>query len=67
MFDISSGLPTLFIESCPIISSFCSSFKNEVISVSIYPGAMTLEVIFLEPSSLLIVFANPINPALDAA
>ena len=55
------------IESCSIIFSLFWSSKKEVISVSTYPGATTLDVIFLEPISLLIDFANPINPAFDAA
>ena len=64
---ISSGFPMRLIESCSIIFSLFWSSRNEVISVSMYPGATTLEVIFLDPISLLIDFAKPINPAFDAA
>ena len=56
-----------FIESCSIIFSLFSSLINDVMSVSIYPGATTLDVIFLLPTSLLIDFDNPIKPAFDAA
>ena len=43
------------------------SDKLSVISVLIKPGAITLHLIFLDPSSKAIDFEKPIIPAFDAA
>ena len=44
-----------------------SSESFAVISVSIKPGAITLQRMFRDPSSRAIDFEKPIIPALDAA
>ena len=49
------------------ILSFCSSVRKDVISVSIYPGAITFDVMFLDPISLAIDLLKPTKPAFDAA
>ena len=48
-------------------ASITDSDKLSVISVLINPGAITLHLIFLDPSSIAIDFENPIIPDLDAA
>ena len=65
-FPISLGLPPRFngIELYQDLS--VSSDKFLVISVSMKPGATTLHLIFLEPSSNAIDFVKPIIPAFEA-
>ena len=55
-----NGIPSL--HPCTVFSS-----RTAVISVSMNPGATTLQRIFLEPSSNAIDLENPITPALEAA
>ena len=61
----SSAEPNRLKEICFSIS--CLFFKLLVMSVSIKPGAITLQVTFLRPNSLAIDLDNPIIPALEAA
>ena len=62
----SAGVPPLLrgIEFLQFSIIFSSNFL--VISVSIKPGAITLQRIFLEPNSNAIDYENPIIPALEA-
>ena len=63
----SSGFPPRF-KGIPLThSAFTSSLRLYVISVSIKPGAMALQRMFLEPNSFATDFVKPIIPALEAA
>lgn len=66
-FAISSGDPPRL--SGILLRHPCttSSGKLPVISVSIKPGAITLERILRDPNSRAIDFENPMIPALEAA
>ena len=64
---ISEGFPPLFKGIEFLHSSTTFSSNTYVISVSINPGAITLHLIFLDPSSKAIDLENPIIPAFDAA
>ena len=63
----SDGLPDLLRGILFIQSSVTDSDNLSVISVTIKPGAMTLHLIFLEPSSSAIDFEKPIIPDFEAA
>ena len=62
----SSGVPPLFKGMAFLHFSTNSSDNFSVISVSMNPGAITLLLIFLEPSSKAIDLENPIIQAFDA-
>ena len=63
----SLGLPDLLRGMFLIQSAVTDSDNLSVISVTINPGAITLQRIFLEPSSRAIDFEKPIIPDFEAA
>ena len=62
-FVISSTIPNLFKGIVFIILFLASLFKNEVISVSMNPGAIELTVMPLEPNSFASDFVKPPKPS----
>ena len=66
-FATSLDSPGLFRGIFSVQLSIIESDKLSVISVLINPGAITLHLILLDPSSCAIDFEKPIIPALDAA
>ena len=66
-FATSSGLPPLLRGISSIHLFTISSLNSLVISVSIKPGAITFDLMFLEPNSKAIDLEKPIIPALEAA
>ncbi len=65
-FPTSLGLPPLFSGILSFQDLITSSGRESVISVSINPGAITLLLIFLDPSSSATDLEKPIIPAFEA-
>ena len=66
-FAISSGVPPLFKGIEALHPSTTDSSNLAVISVSMNPGAITFDLMFLEPNSNATDLENPMIPDLEAA